>query len=257
MNLIPWSRRGLAVAALTLFAAMTAGAQAQILTVSAAVSLSESFKDLAKVFEAQNPGATVQLNFGGSGALLQQILRGAPVDVLATADEATMDRAQQHQVVRAADRHVFAQNSLVAIVPVGARSAVSSLADLRTMQRVALGNPDSVPAGRYASEAVARAGLGDVLLERRILAQNVRQVLDYVARDEVDLGFVYGTDAALMPDKVKVAFTVALPTPVRYPIAVVQASPEARVAQRFVDLVLSPRGQALLARHGLRPAAPR
>jgi molybdate transport system substrate-binding protein len=84
-------------------------------------------------------------------------------------------------------------------------------------------------------------------------AQTVRQALDYVARGEVEAGFVYGTDAALMPDRVKVAFTVPIETPVRYPIAVVAASAHVAEAQTFAAYVLAPAAQATLRRHGFAP----
>src|SRR5690606_28098417 len=94
------------------------------------------------------------------------------------------------------------------------------------------------------------AGLWPALRERMIHTQNVRQSLDYVARGEVDAGFVYATDARAMAERVRVAFVVTLETPVRYPVARLLGSPRAEAAQRFIDHLLSPDGQAILARHG-------
>lgn len=222
------------------------------LTVSAAASLTQAFKEIGTAFEAQGPGTKVRFNFAASGALLQQIAKGAPVDVLASADQETMDQAQQRRLVKAGTRHNFARNTLVAIVPAHATPAPGSLQDLLQpkVSRVALGTPASVPAGRYAQAALERARLWSPVESKLVGASSVRQVLDYVARGEVDLGFVYATDAALMADKVRLAFTVPTETPVLYPIAVVAAGAHAALAERFVAFVLSAPAQAILARHG-------
>ena len=118
------------------------------------------------------------------------------------------------------------------------------------MRQVAVGVPASVPVGRYTKAVLEKAGLWAQIEAKMIGAQSVRQVLDYVARGEVDAGFVYATDAALMPDKVRIAFTVPTEQPVLYPIAVVAASGNAAAAERFVAYVVSPPAQAVLARYG-------
>ena len=110
-----------------------------------------------------------------------------------------------------------------------------------------------MPAGRYARAALQKADLWAAVEPKVIGANNVRQALDYVARGEVDAGFVYATDAATMADKVKVAFTVPTEVPVLYPIAPVAGSPQSAAAQRFVRFVLTPPAQAVLARHGFGP----
>jgi molybdate transport system substrate-binding protein len=131
------------------------------LVVSAAVSLSKAFKDLGRDFEREHTGVKVLFNFGASGQLLQQIAHGAPVDVFASADQETMDRAEAQQLILAGTRSNFVRNRLVLIVPGGAASAISSIEDLKRPQvaRTAIGKPDSVPAGRYAQEALELAGL--------------------------------------------------------------------------------------------------
>lgn len=244
-------KRGLLTAALLLTSAAASTAE---LTVSAASSLTNAFREIAQGYERQYPGSQVALNFGASGALLQQIAKGAPADVFASADEETMDRAQQQNLVRAADRHDFVRNTLVVIVPADATVPLKRLDDLRQpgVQRVAIGNPASVPAGRYTRLALEAAGLAPALAAKTVNTQSVRQSLDYVARGEVDAGFVYATDAALMKDKVKVAFAVPLDVPISYPIARVAGTAHAAEAARFVAYVLSPAAQAVLARFGFR-----
>lgn len=229
-----------------------ARARAAELTVSAAASLTNAFKELAPAFEAQNPGLKVQLNFAASDALLAQISRGAPVDVFASADQDAMDKAQLQGLLLAGTRRNFVSNALVVIVPSDSRVALKSLGDLRQsdIRRVALGKPDGVPAGRYAKVALAAAGLWPDIAPKAVYAINVRQALDYVARGEADAGFVYATDALVQKDKVRVAVTVPTDAPVAYPIAAVAGGPHAAAARRFIDFVTSAAGQAVLARHG-------
>ena len=223
------------------------------LTVSAAVSLSDAMKLIAAEYERRHPGATILLNVGGSGALLQQIEKGAPVDVFASADVLTMDRAQERGLVIAETRRDFAGNTLAVIQSYASPGSAIPLGDLTALQqpdirRIAIGNPDSVPAGRYARQALQEAGLWDALQEKLIPAQNVRQVLEYVARGEVDAGFVYGSDVALLRDRGKLAFSI--PMKVTYPVAVLHSSGEPEAAARFVEWTLSPAAQQILADHG-------
>jgi molybdate transport system substrate-binding protein len=237
---------------LVLLLAQALCAHAADLTVSAAASLTNAFRALAPLFEAAHPGDSVQFNFGASGALLQQIDKGAPVDVFASADQETMDQAQAKGLVQAAQRRNFAGNTLVVIVPAGARepASMAALTTSAAFKRIAIGLPASVPVGRYAKAALEAAGHWPAIEAKMVGANNVRQALDYVARGEVDAGFVYATDAAMMPGKVKVALVVPATTPIRYPAAPVAASAQPQLAQRFVEFLLSPPAQVVLTRHG-------
>lgn len=231
---------------------LASAALAGDLTVSAASSLTHAFKDIAQNYQARYADARVQLNFGASGALLQQIAKGAPVDVFASADQETMNQAQKQGLVAAGERHDFARNELVLITPLDSKLVIKQLSDLNqpAVARVAIGNPASVPVGRYTQQALEVARLWTALQARAIGTQNVRQSLDYVARGEVDAGFVYATDAAIMKDKVRVVMQVPLETPILYPMARISASTHAVEAQRFMDYVRSPAAQAVLANHG-------
>ncbi len=226
------------------------------ITVSAAASLTNAFREVAQRYEAQHVDRKVLLNFGGSGALLQQIAKGAPVDVFASADQETMDKAQQQGLVAATERHNFASNALVVVVPADSTLPLKALTDLKktSVQRIAIGNPASVPVGRYTMLALKKAGLQNALREKTINTQNVRQSLDYVTRGEVDAGFVYATDAGIAADKIRIAFTVPLNTTILYPIALTRSSTNPDEARAFVQYVLSPEGQTILARFGfLKP----
>ena len=233
-------------------ATLSLGANAADLTVSAAASLTNAFKDLAPLFEAANPGTKLQFNFAASGALLQQIDKGAPVDVFASADQETMDQAQAKGLVQAAQRRNFVSNTLVVIVPTGSTNVPKAVTDLTQpgFQRIAIGLPASVPVGRYTKSVLDAAGIWTAIEPKMIGANNVRQALDYVARAEVDAGFVYATDAALMADKVKVALTVPTTTPILYPVAPIAASPHAALAVRFVEFLGEAPAQAVLAKYG-------
>lgn len=230
----------------------SAWASAAELTVSAAASLGNAFRELAPVFEAAHPGHRLRLNVAASGPLLQQIAQGAPVDVFASADQATMDQAQTRQLVVAAERRNFATNRLVLVVPAKAQAVPATLKDLTlpAYSRVAIGLPASVPVGRYTQQVLETEGLWAAVSAKMIGAQNVRQALDYVARGEVDAGFVYATDARALPDQVRVAFTVPTAQPVLYPAAPVATSAQPALARQFVQFLLTPAAQQVLAKHG-------
>jgi molybdate transport system substrate-binding protein len=234
--------------------ACTYGAAADDVTVSAAASLTDAFKEIGLAFKVQQPGTEVRFNFAASDALVQQLAAGAPVDVLATADQDSMDKAAAQQLIEPATRSNFARNTLVAIVPTDSTLVPKGLPDLERadVERIALGNPTSVPAGRYARSALEKAGRWSAIGVKAIYTQNVRQALDYVARAEVDVAFVYATDAAIRKDQVRIAFTVATEVPITYPIAAVAG--KSAEARRFLDYVLSPPGQAILTRYGFLPS---
>jgi molybdate transport system substrate-binding protein len=242
-------RRGVAT---TLLALMSLTTQAADLTVSAAASLTNAFKELGPAFEAQNPGATVVFNFAASDALLAQIAKGAPADVFASADQEVMDRADAQKVLVAGSRRNFASNSLVMVVPSDSALGLKAPADLQRaeVKRVAIGNPASVPVGRYTKASLEAAKVWAAVAPKAVLAQSVRQALDYVARGEVEAGFVYATDAALMKDKVKVVATIPTDTRITYPVAAVAGRPTPEVARKFLDFVLTPAAQAVLSRYG-------
>jgi molybdate transport system substrate-binding protein len=238
-------------ATLSVFGAQSAIADEELI-VSAAASLNNVFVRVGDKFESINPGVKVIFNFAASGALLQQIDKGAPVDVFASADQKTMDQAQEKKLILPDTRKNFVSNELVLIVPKSAKIPIKSMNDLTSKEvtKVSLGNPDSVPVGRYTQEALKNQGLWETLSPKFINGESVRQVLDYVSRGEIDAGFVFSTDAAIAKDKVDVVTTVANHQPIVYPIAVVEASNKKELALRFVGFVMSREGQEILAGYG-------
>ena len=239
-------------AVFSICAASAAGA-AQI-TVGAAASLTNAFKEVAQQYEAENPDTTVRVTFAASDVVLQQILNGAPIDVFASADQKAMDKAVAEGAVDPASRKDFVRNEVVLIVPKDDSQTIKSIADLKAdgVTRIAIGNPATVPVGRYTQAGLEQSGDWAGIEPKTLKAQSVRQALDYVARGEVDAGFVFGTDATLAADKVIRVQSLATPDAVLYPIALTVRDGRSSEAQAFLAYVLSDKGQEILDKYGFR-----
>jgi molybdate transport system substrate-binding protein len=163
-----------------------------------------------------------------------------------------MDRAEKQGLLAPGTRRTLLSNELVLIVPAGAKAKPSGLTGLEdaTVRHIAIGNPASVPAGRYARDALQKAGLWSKLEPKYVFAQNVRQALDYVARAEADAGIVYSTDAVIMAGKVVIAAAVPLDRPIVYPVAIVKDARNRASAESFLRSLGSPQARAIFARYG-------
>jgi len=190
---------------------------------------------MAGAFEKAHPGAQVELNFAGSPTLVQQIQQGAPADVFASADEANMQKLVESGQVAGAPR-LFAGNQLQIVVSVGNPKHIASLADLAKPGLViALCGP-TVPCGRYANEAFAKAGVAAPAASQEL---DVKAVLTKVSLGEADAGVVYVTDVRAAAGKVEgVDIPESSNVIARYPIAVVKNAPNAAAAAAFIDFVL-------------------
>lgn len=230
-------------------------ATAKDITVSAAISLKNAFEEIGKVYESRYD-TTCVFNFGASGDLVKQIAGGAPVDVFASAAQKDMDEADKMGLIITTTRADFAANSVVLIAPVASKASIKTFEDLSAAQirKIAVGNPKTVPAGRYAEEVLGHFNILSALKDKLIYAENVRQVLDYVARDEVDAGVVYATDAAIRSKEIKIIATAPAGShkTVIYPIAVVKGTKSEFGAKAFISLVLSQEGRAILQKHGFK-----
>jgi molybdate transport system substrate-binding protein len=246
-----------AAMALMLVLLLAGPALAQELTLSVAISMKDAVEALGKSFVASRPGVSVRYNFGSSGELQKQIEAGAPVDIFVSAATRQMDELEKQNLIVAATRRAFARNVLTVIKPADSRLDLAKPADLLDgrVGKIVIGNPKTVPAGQYSEESLKALGLWERVQPKLVFSENVRQALDYVARGEVDAGFVYTTDAAVRGLTVKEAFRPAEDTyrPVVYPVAVVAGTRHAALAQAFADLLLSREGQAVLARYGFQP----
>lgn len=255
---------GLAFGAVSCNAAISrpAGEQSVTLTVMAAASLQEPFQELAALFEESHPGARVNLALGGSNFLAAQLASGAEADVFASADWAAMERAIAAGKAETEQATVFAHNELVVIQRTGLEPALSGWQDLaRAGLKVVLAARE-VPAGSYSRQFLARVSQeGDPEYELQVLAnvvseeQNVRQVLTKVRLGEADAGIVYASDvrAAEEGEVLSLAIPADWNILAEYVIAPVRAAAQPDLAEAFIDLVLSPTGQAVLAEHGLKP----
>jgi molybdate transport system substrate-binding protein len=228
------------------------------ITVSAAASLTEAFTDIASEFEAENPDTKVELNFAGSGTLRTQIESGAPVDVFASASESDMDLLSEKGLIKESSRKDFAANTVVMVVPAKNSSETpKSLEDLTAngIEKIAIGNPETTPIGKYAKHALEDAGIWNEIESKVILGETVKQVLTYVETGEADAGFVFITDAESgQKDLYEIALTVPVNESITYPLAVVSGSANKEEAQEFVDFVTGIGGQEILAEYGFNAA---
>ena len=243
--------------ALSLLLATVTVAQAQEVTLSVAISMKDVVEELGRGFMTARPGVTLRYNFGSSGELQKQIEAGAPVDLFISAAQRQMDELEKSGLITASTRRVFARNVLTVVKPADSTIDIARPADLLDprITKIVVGSPKTVPVGQYAEESLRALGLWERLQPKLVFSENVRQALDYVARGEVDAGFVYTTDAATRAKQVKEAFRPPEDTyrPVLYPVAVVAGSKHAAIARAFLDLLMSRDGQAVLGRFGFLP----
>lgn len=235
-----------------------AGAPAPI-TVFAAASLKESMDEAALAYP-QAGGTPVRVSYAASSALARQIEQGAPADVFVSADREWMDYLQQRNLIQPRQRRDLLGNTLVLVAPANAaasridparRGAI--VAALGGGGRLAIAQTASVPAGKYARASLQKLGQWEALAPRLAEAESVRAALMLVARGEVPLGVVYGSDARAEP-RVKVVgvFPADSHPPIVYPVAPLARA--SKPAQDFVRWLQGPAARAIFLRHGFTPA---
>lgn len=241
------------VLALLLAMAMPAMARAADITVFAAVSLTDVLQDIAKSYEAETH-SHVTFSFAASSALAKQIESSAGADIFISADRDWMDYLDSKGLIEHATRKIIAGNALVLIAPADDRTAVRiesgfPLANLLGGGRLAMADPESVPAGKYARSALVALGVWPSVQDRIVAAENVRVALAYVARKEAPLGIVYKTDAVAEP-KVRIVGTFPENTheAIVYPAALTKdAQPQ---AARFFDYLTGSKARAIFRKAG-------
>src|SRR6476469_7950687 len=222
------------------------------LTVSAAASLTDVMQEVKLAWQQEEPAVALTFNFGSSGSLQTQIEQGAPVDIFVSAASKQMDVLQKQGLLLTSTRKNLLRNQVVLVEPSNA-SALKDFADLRdeTVKRVAIGDPASVPVGKYSQEVLTSLGIFEAVKPKLVLTKDGRQVLSYVETENVDAGIVYLTDAqcsnqvrivAIAPEKSH--------SPVVYPIAVLKDSKNVNTAQKFEQFLLSQRAKAIFQKHG-------
>jgi molybdate transport system substrate-binding protein len=228
--------------------------QAELL-VSAAASLTDALHELKASFEQEHAGITITYVFGSSGKLAQQIEQGAPSDVFLSASQTDMDKLAGKNLIAKESRVDFAKNELVLITSKNSPAKVNSFADIPvdSIQHLAIGEPESVPVGRYSKEVFEHLKLWDKLQSKLVLGSDVRQVLTYVESGNAELGVVYASDAAAAKNSQVLA--TAKPewhAPIVYPGAIVASSAHPKQAKAFLDYLTSETGKEILKKYGFQ-----
>ena len=235
----------------------TTAAGAKTLTVSAASSLKAAMTEIGKAFDAAS-GSTTTFNFDASGTLQKQIEGGAPVDVFASAAMKQVTALKDAGLVDAASVKTFAGNEIVLVVPADSTLGLTSFQDLTkdTVKKIGYGDPKAAPHGVAAEEILTTLGILDQVKPKVVYAQNVSQALEYITSGEVDAGIIFSTEAKAGGDKVKVLAKAdqAWYTKATDPIVLVSASKAKDLGQAFIDFVMGPEGQSILATYGFLPA---
>lgn len=242
-----------AIAILSLLLAscsLTTSTIAPSLTISAAASLKDAIAEVQQLYFQQQP-VTITNNFGASGSLQQQIEQGAPVDIFISAAATQMDALQQKELILTDTRKNILSNQVVLIAPKNS-NLVSNFKDLTSarVQKIALGEPKSVPAGKYAQEVLTFYNIFNQIKPKIIYAKDVRQVLAYVQTGNVDAGIVYITDAKVSDVKIVAIAPANSHSPVVYPVAVIKASKNINAAKKFVQFLSSKPASDVFNKYG-------
>ncbi|MGV2875452.1 molybdate ABC transporter substrate-binding protein [Macrococcus capreoli] len=193
------------------------------ITVSAAASLKNALTEIEKVYENKNKNIDIKFNYGASGALAQQIKSGAPVDLFFSAAQDKVDDLIKHQDINQSDTTILLKNHLVLI----SNDAIVSPETLKdnTIRKIAIGNPEVVPAGKYAAQTLKKLNLQETLKSKMVLTKDVRQVLTYVETGNTEAGFVYASDLkATSKVQHQLPLNDALHDPITYPIAKIKGT---------------------------------
>jgi molybdate transport system substrate-binding protein len=228
------------------------------ITVSAAISLKDVLEEISGLYHGEKSEVVIHLDLGASGTLQQQIEQGAPVDVFISASAAQMDTLASQKLILPDTRKDLVRNTVVLITPQH-RASVTNFQDLAqsSVKVIAIGDPQSVPAGKYAREVLTHFGLFDALKPKFVFAKDVRQVLTYVETDNADAGIVYATDART---SARVSVVATAPedshSPVIYSVAVIAGSQNPQAARSLVDFLLGPKCADVFRKFGFGPASP-
>jgi molybdate transport system substrate-binding protein len=244
-----------AVAASALLS-LSATQSADTVRIFAAASLTEAVSEVIASFDTAHPGVRVVPQFGGSNDLARQILAGAPAHLFFSADERQMDRLDAEGAVESDSRRDLLSNHLVIVEALSTAPRIRAPADLREVGKIALADPEAVPAGVYAREYLETLKLWESVRPRVVPTLDVRAALAAVASGNVDAGFVYRTDA-LLERRVRVAFEVPAGQGPRivYPLALVRgAAPPSEAARSLYRFLLSSEARRIFERHGFGTA---
>ncbi len=250
-------RKFIGISLLAFLSACTASGKnsqdaAEKLMISAAASLQDALQEIGKLYNQQQPNVQLTYNFGSSGSLRHQIEQGAPVDVFISAAEQDMDTLENKDLLLNHTRQNLLHNELVLITAEN-NYKITGFGQLNSdlVSRIAIGAPDSVPAGKYAKEVLDSLNLYKSLEPKFVFTKDVRQVLAYVETGNVEAGMVYTTDAQISKG-VKVITTAPRDShsSIVYPFAIAKASENPETAQNFLEFLLSPAAKNIFIRYG-------
>ncbi|NBD18609.1 MAG: molybdate ABC transporter substrate-binding protein [Cyanobacteria bacterium] len=228
------------------------------LTVSAAASLQDVMKAIKPLYEEAYPDREIVYNFASSGSLQRQIEQGAPVDVFISAAVDKMDALAEKDLIITETRRDLLKNQMVLVIQEGnkARINITDFEDLNTekVNLIALGEPESVPAGRYAQDVLNSFNIADKVNAKAVYGKDVRQVLNYVATGNVEAGIVYRTDAQVS-DNVEIIATAPEEShsPVIYPIAVIKDSDTPETSKELIQFLTTEEAQVVFEDYGFVP----
>ncbi|AIQ45273.1 molybdenum ABC transporter substrate-binding protein [Paenibacillus sp. FSL R7-0273] len=234
-----------------------AGSQAEAavkkteIIVSAAASLQDSLDKIAVQYEKQHPDIDLVFNYGASGTLQKQIEQGAPADLFFSAGDKQMKALVDGGLI--SENKQLLMNQLVLVVPSNSQTKITTITQLtdKAFKKVAVGQPESVPAGQYAQQSLTAKKVWDTLQSKLVFAKDVRQVLSYVETGNADAGFVYKTDA-LTSKKVKIALTVGghVHKAINYPVGIVKESDHQAEAKAFYNYVQTKTAGSVFTSYG-------
>jgi molybdate transport system substrate-binding protein len=240
---------------LFLFFVLGLPAVAAEVTVFAAASLSDAFKEIAPLY-TQATGDTLRFNLGASGALTRQIKEGAPADVIFSADELRVDQLEKAGLLMPGTRRTVLANTLVVVVAAEGGAPVKLLADLAKadVRHIAIGEPATVPVGTYTKEYLQKNGHWEMLIDKMVPLDTVRAALAAVESGNAEAGFVYKTDA-LISKKVKIAIEVPQSEgpKITYPVAVLKDAKQPVAAKALVEFLTGASTQKVFAKFGFLP----
>lgn len=224
------------------------------ITVSAASSLKEALGELQSIYSNKQPDVKVTFNFGSSGTLQQQIEQGAPVDLFISAGKKQMDGLENKNLIKKSTRKNIIGNEIVLVVG-NDNTSITSFQDLTKpeVKHISIGNPESVPAGKYGQEALTSMKLWDTLQNKLVQGKDVKQVLAYVETGNAEAGLVYNSDAQVS-NKVKIASIAQKDThkPIVYPAALISTTKNVSETEGFLKFLQSEEAMKVFIKYGFK-----
>lgn len=225
------------------------------LYVSVAASVQDAILELQKVYESKNKDINLIFNFGPSGGLMQQIEEGVDADLFISAGKKQVDQLEEKELLINDSRINLLKNDLVLIVNEKNKDKIKSLDDLLTLEgtSIAMGEPESVPAGRYTLEALESLGLYEALEPHIVFTKDVRQALDYVDTENTIAGFCYGSDAKISTNSV-IAEIVSSDahSPIIYPAAIIKDTKNLEEIKKFLAFLQTKESKIIFEKYGFK-----